>query len=530
MPAAQADSRVFLPRLPEGTTDEVLRVHFARFGDISDVYIPVHPATGKPKGMAFVTFASSEHAAAALAQAEQQINGEACEVVKAAPRPDKRGGGGPIRRDPEVADPYIAGFLHAQRMMMGGAGRPPIIMAKERSPPRLDTRPRIFVRDVPDTFEDAVLQRHFEQFGEVTDLYQPEHKSPGVQGKKKGIAYVTYRAEQHLSACLAEGEKQLVDGVEITVTRADPRREKERAAGFSGGYDLPLRSRSPPRGHDYGRGAYGGGAGGGGRSSSAAQNNRIFVGGISPDLASDDVAEHFRKHGGEITDIYFPRDARSGSKRGFCYITFQENLAVHRAVANAPREIKGLAIGEVKVAEARPGDGGPAGGRGLPRGGADRGPRGGDLGSYGYGRESEARGRGSYERSSYDDGNMGWGGGMMPGAAIMPMPYDYAPRSAEHWSGGGGAYGMPAFAEGMPREGAEIMQRMAPLLNLLATAGGGGGYGGSSAPAPAAYGPAGAGGWGQGSGQGGVGGLQGQAGYGAHSMPRDNADGRYRPY
>jgi RNA recognition motif-containing protein len=330
---AHADNRVFLPRLPEGVTDEALRSHFARFGEISDVYIPIHPATGKPKGMAFVTFANSEHAAAAMEQAEQEINGEACEVVKAAPRPDRRGGGGPMRRDPEVADPYLAGFMHAQRMILGGAVPPPIVVTKERDRQRLDTRPRIFVRDVPDTFEDAVLQRHFEQFGEVTDLYQPEHKSPGVEGKKKGIAYVTYRTEQHLSACLAQGEKQFVDGAELTVTKADARREKERpgAAGWVGGYVQTQRSRSPPRRHDFGGSAYGGGGGGGsGRSSSTAQNNRIFVGGISSELSSDDVSEHFRKHGGEITDIYFPRDVRSGSKRGFCYITFQETLAVHR--------------------------------------------------------------------------------------------------------------------------------------------------------------------------------------------------------
>jgi uncharacterized Zn finger protein (UPF0148 family) len=95
---AHADNRVFL-RLPEGVTDEALRSHFARFGEILDVYIPVHPVIGKSKGVAFVTFSSSEHAAAALEQAEQDINGEACEVVKAAPRPDRCGDGGPMLGD-----------------------------------------------------------------------------------------------------------------------------------------------------------------------------------------------------------------------------------------------------------------------------------------------------------------------------------------------------------------------------------------------------------------------------------------------
>ena len=81
----------------------------------------MHPNTGKPKGMAFITFSSDESATAAI-QTQHQINGESCEVHKAVPRPDRRGGGGPMRREQDVADPYLAGFLHAQSMMMGSGG------------------------------------------------------------------------------------------------------------------------------------------------------------------------------------------------------------------------------------------------------------------------------------------------------------------------------------------------------------------------------------------------------------------------
>jgi cold-inducible RNA-binding protein len=55
---ALRDNRVFLPRLPQGATEDVLKAHFSRFGDIKDCYIPIDRDTGRPKGLAFITFTS----------------------------------------------------------------------------------------------------------------------------------------------------------------------------------------------------------------------------------------------------------------------------------------------------------------------------------------------------------------------------------------------------------------------------------------------------------------------------------------
>ncbi len=98
--AVRPNNRVFLPWIPEGATDEVLREHFGRFGRISACFIPVDPRSGKPKRFAFITFSSKEQAAAAVAQGKHKINGETCTVVKATPMRDERGGGGPIQREP----------------------------------------------------------------------------------------------------------------------------------------------------------------------------------------------------------------------------------------------------------------------------------------------------------------------------------------------------------------------------------------------------------------------------------------------
>ena len=121
---------------------------------------------------------------------------------------------------------------------------------------------------------------------------------------------------------------------------------------------------------------------------------------------------------------------------------------------------------------------------------------------------------------------------------MMPMGYGsdmgYAARTAEQWSAGAHGYGMGGFGDGMPREGAEMMERMAPLLNLIATATATGAYGGANPQAAAGYGGGGAVGWGQGASQGGLGGLQAQAGgyagQASGQRTHDSADGRYRPY
>jgi RNA recognition motif-containing protein len=71
---------------------------------------------------------------------------------------------------------------------------------------RGDQRCRIFVKNLPEdgSVRDGTLRSHFEQFGEVTDVYQPELKgSYGV--KTKGLAFISYSNEDALRRCLDGG-------------------------------------------------------------------------------------------------------------------------------------------------------------------------------------------------------------------------------------------------------------------------------------------------------------------------------------
>ncbi len=145
------------------------------------------------------------------------------------------------------------------------------------------------------------------------------------------------------------------------------------------------------------------------------------------EITSQHLQDEFSQFG-EIKDIYIPKDVRTQAPRGFCYITFAEKESVDRAVENPPREINGHAIGEVKVAEARPSgsgrdrdrdrDGGSLayeGGRGAGRGygssfsggyGNDRYSPGG-RGGGDYYRDSGAYGGSSRYATAYEDDGYG---------------------------------------------------------------------------------------------------------------------------
>ncbi|KAJ1616449.1 hypothetical protein T492DRAFT_574618, partial [Pavlovales sp. CCMP2436] len=64
--------KLFVGGLSFHTTKEFIESEFSRFGELTDVYLPVQPDTGRPRGFGFVTFTDSRDAQAAC----DQINGK----------------------------------------------------------------------------------------------------------------------------------------------------------------------------------------------------------------------------------------------------------------------------------------------------------------------------------------------------------------------------------------------------------------------------------------------------------------------
>jgi len=80
--------------------------------------------------------------------------------------------------------------------------------------------------------------------------------------------------------------------------------------------------------------------------------NRIYVGGIPPELGEAEMKNHFNQFG-TVEDVYFPKGTGKG---GFCFVRFTTPQSAEDAVARSQREISGRAIGEIKIAEPKPGD------------------------------------------------------------------------------------------------------------------------------------------------------------------------------
>jgi cold-inducible RNA-binding protein len=88
-------SKVFVGNLSFDTTREELEGMFAEVGEITEIVVPTDRDTGRPRGFAFVTFASSELAAQAIEKLNgAELGGRNLRVNEATERPERSFGGG----------------------------------------------------------------------------------------------------------------------------------------------------------------------------------------------------------------------------------------------------------------------------------------------------------------------------------------------------------------------------------------------------------------------------------------------------
>jgi cold-inducible RNA-binding protein len=87
-------SKVFVGNLEFSTTKDQLETLFAEAGSVLDVFLPSDRATGRPRGFAFVEFATDEEAAAAIKKFDgYELGGRNLRVNPAEARtPGPRGG------------------------------------------------------------------------------------------------------------------------------------------------------------------------------------------------------------------------------------------------------------------------------------------------------------------------------------------------------------------------------------------------------------------------------------------------------
>jgi RNA recognition motif-containing protein len=87
--------KVFVGNMSFDTTREELQELFAQAGEITEVVVPTDRMSGRPRGFAFVTFASDEAAAAAIQKMDGQLlGGRNLRVNEASASPQRSFGGG----------------------------------------------------------------------------------------------------------------------------------------------------------------------------------------------------------------------------------------------------------------------------------------------------------------------------------------------------------------------------------------------------------------------------------------------------
>uniref|UniRef100_UPI00358F02AE heterogeneous nuclear ribonucleoprotein D-like n=1 Tax=Myxine glutinosa TaxID=7769 RepID=UPI00358F02AE len=179
---------------------------------------------------------------------------------------------------------------------------------------------------------------------------------------------------------------------------------------------------------------------------------KIFVGGVSPDTEEDRIWEYFSTFG-EVERIELPVDVKSSKRRGFCFVTFQDEASLRRAIERKFHEI-GASKCEIKLAQPKEVYQNQTYGRGG-RGDMGRGTVA-TTGGNGSGATSQGWSSGYYNQGYDGYGNYG---GSYGGYESYPSGYDYS----YYCYGGYGGYGdysvgQPATYGKAPRRGGAVHQ------------------------------------------------------------------------
>ncbi|PLY13963.1 MAG: RNA-binding protein [Sedimenticola sp.] len=90
-------NKLYVGNFPYTVTEAQLRDIFSAYGEIEDLAMIMDRETGRPKGFAFITFATQQAAEKALEQNGKDVGGRALKVNMATEKPGGGRGGRPRR-------------------------------------------------------------------------------------------------------------------------------------------------------------------------------------------------------------------------------------------------------------------------------------------------------------------------------------------------------------------------------------------------------------------------------------------------
>eukprot|EP00117_Sycon_ciliatum_P050018 scpid66649/ scgid0122/ Heterogeneous nuclear ribonucleoprotein D0; AU-rich element RNA-binding protein 1 len=212
VPTTSEDNRrLFLGGLPRGTTEEHLREHFAKFGEIHSIVLKIDPVTNTPRGFGFLTYVEEESVKKVLDGGPHEINGK------------------PL--DPEVAVP-----LNAKNKVK-----------------------KVYVSGLVAEMTEEGIRTAFNDLnvGKVEEIDMPMDRATGV---RRNFCFVSFDSIEAAEKAI-EIEKVVIGETTLMVRKATPKTDQARGGG-RGGFGGGRGGGGGSYGGSYG-GGYSGGYGGG---------------------------------------------------------------------------------------------------------------------------------------------------------------------------------------------------------------------------------------------------------------------------
>jgi len=229
---------------------------------------------------------------------------------------------------------------------------------------------KVFIGGLSWGTKEPVLREYFSKYGEITSI---NIKTDPHTGRSRGFAFVVFKESSAVDKVIEE-KTHTIDGRKV-----EPNKAKKR-------------------------------------------HGKIFVGGLKPEIADEDIKTHFSQFG-TIVEVVIPKDKSKDTRKNFAFVEFEEEQVAKDLVKEAKATINDIQV-EIKrvTPKADAMGGGGRGGRGGRGGGGYGGYGGGGYGGMGYG---------GYGYDDYGYGGYGYGGGYG----------DYGGYGGYGGGGYGGGYG-----------------------------------------------------------------------------------------
>ncbi|KAK7410102.1 hypothetical protein VNO78_00626 [Psophocarpus tetragonolobus] len=197
-------AKLFVGGISRDTTEDVLKVHFAKYGVVSDSTVSLDRTTRSPRGFGFVTFSDLSAADKAL-QDTHVILGRTVEVKKAIPRSEYH--------------------QHQNQFQIRGGGS--YNASNDCSSDNNVRTKKIFVGGLPAGISEGEFKNYFERFGRITDVVVMQDS---VTHRPRGFGFITFDSEESVQNVMVKNFHDL-NGRQVEVKRAVP---KEGNPGYDG--------------------------------------------------------------------------------------------------------------------------------------------------------------------------------------------------------------------------------------------------------------------------------------------------------